>query len=62
MKITKILEKAETLDHNQRWKYMIGLGKDSKKDQTLAKSLREMASSEVHYERSTGLNVSTRFF
>lgn len=55
MKIAKILDKAETLDHNQRWEYMIGLGKDAIKDQVLEKSLRELAASKIHYERVLAL-------
>jgi len=55
MKIEKILDKAEQLDHDQRWKYMIALGRDSKEDQALTKSLRELASSQIHYERILAL-------
>ena len=55
MKITKILDKAEGLDHNQRWKYMIGLGRASKNDLALAKMLKELAFSGIHYERILSL-------
>ena len=55
MKLTKILDKAETLDFNQRWKYMIELGRDSLNDEKLASSLLELSSSAVHYERLLAL-------
>ena len=55
MKTTIIIDKAESLSHNQRWKYMIGLGKKSKNDKFLTKSLRELACSEIHYERILAL-------
>ena len=53
--MAKILDTAEALNHNRRWKYMIGLGKASRNDPALAKSLREFASSVVHYERILAL-------
>ena len=55
MKKVKILNKAETLSHNQRWKYMIELGKTSTKDLSVSQSLRELACSEIHYERLLAL-------
>ena len=55
MMIAVILEKAETLDHSQRWKYMIGLGKSSQNNQTFTKALRELAASDIHYEKILAL-------
>lgn len=51
MKAVEILKHAETLDHDQRWKYMVGLGRMAGKDAALADSLAELAASGVHYER-----------
>ena len=51
MKISTIHDKAEIMNHKQRWKYMINLGKVSQNDLALSKSLRELFNSRIHYER-----------
>lgn len=55
MRKAKILDKAETKNHEERWTFMIGLGRDSRSDQRLAKTLCELACSEVHYEKVLAL-------
>lgn len=55
MRKAKILDKAETLSHDQRWKYMIELGRNAQNDQTLANILDELSCSEVHYEKLLAL-------
>ena len=55
MKIERILKTAESISHIQRWKYMIGLGRDSVNDKSLSNSLLKLTSSEIHYERLLAL-------
>lgn len=55
MKISKILEQAETLDHHERWRYMIDLGQKARHDNALAYALENLAHSSVHYERLLAL-------
>ena len=62
MKITKITEKAEALNHVQRWEYMIGLGRESANNPALAQSLRWLAQSEIHYERLLSLMSASGSF
>jgi len=62
MKITKILEKAETMNHTQRWEYMIGLGKESVRNPALTQSLRELSQSKTHYERLLSLMSASGSF
>ncbi len=53
--VSKILKKAEKLNHDQRWQLMIEFGRKSLKDQEVALSLKELANSEIHYERLLAL-------
>ena len=55
MKVKKIIEKAETMNHAKRWEYMIGLGRESTNNPILAQALRELSLSEIHYERLLSL-------
>ncbi len=52
MRLTaQILKQAETLDHHERWLFMIESGRKSLKDDDFAQALSGLADSDVHYER-----------
>ncbi|AWH87771.1 hypothetical protein [Limnobaculum parvum] len=50
-----ILKVIENLDHDQRWKYMIALGKKAKNYPALSQSLATLADSNIHYHRVIAL-------
>ncbi|WP_140918136.1 hypothetical protein [Limnobaculum xujianqingii] len=55
MNTANILKALEKLDHDQRWKYMIELGKKAKNYLTLSQSLTSLSVSDVHYHRVIAL-------
>ncbi len=55
MDMRSILKAVEELDHNQRMKYMVNLGKKAQSNRKLANSLAALARSETHYERLLAL-------
>lgn len=55
MNAAQILKNVESLDHQQRWHYMIELGKKAKKDLVLAQALTTLSTSSIHYQRILAL-------
>lgn len=55
MNAAQILKNVESLDHYQRWSYMIDLGKKAKKDLVLAQALTTLSISGIHYHRVLAL-------
>ncbi len=50
--LTQLLDKAETMDHDQRWQFMVELGRMSLANDGLAQILNGLSLSPVHYQRT----------
>jgi hypothetical protein len=54
-----IVDEVDALSHNQRFRRMIELGRQSAQNHQLAQALQTLADSEAHYERMLALMAAS---